>query len=75
MINIVSAKGENYSFDPQTLRIFKDGVLLSSSKVEPLFSSNTAPEFCGIYLKSKATILKLNGNEEPAITNINNLLD
>ena len=30
MIDIVTKKGEKYSFDPKTERLFKDGVLIVS---------------------------------------------
>lgn len=73
MINIVSQKGESYSFDPSTLRVFKDGVVLSSSKVEPVYtsSSNGMPSFSGLYLKDKGSILNMAGIEKQVITDIN----
>lgn len=73
MINIITKTGESYSFDPSTSRIFKDGVLLSSSKVEPVYSStnSNSPTFSGIYLKERGSILNLNGVENLAITDIN----
>lgn len=73
MINIVSQKGENYSFDPSTARVFKDGVLLSSTKVEPVYSSSNSgvPVFSGLLLKDKGSILNLSGNENQIITDIN----
>lgn len=73
MINIISQKGENYNFDPLTSRVFKDGILLSSAKVEPVYSSsnNGAPIFSGLYLKDRGSILNLGGVENQAITDIN----
>lgn len=69
MIDIISLKGEKYSFDPSTSRVFKDNVLLSSSKVEPLYSSldNGSPEFSGILLKEKGVVLSLSGKESAAL--------
>lgn len=62
MIDIVTVKGETYSFDPDTLRIFKSGVLLSSAEVEPLFSDSlSGPTFSGIYLKTKNKIISRTG--------------
>lgn len=63
MIDIVSFKGEQYRYDPDTDRIFKDGKLLPSSEVEPVFSDvDNFPVFSGIYLKSKESILTKSGN-------------
>ena len=74
MINITTLKSEIYSYDPDTLRVFKDGVLLSSSKVEPVFTSSStfgAPVFSGIYVKDRGTVISLGGSENKAITDIN----
>ncbi len=74
MIDIITLRGEVYSFDPGTSRIFKDGVLLSSSKVEPVYSSSSTlgvPIFSGIYVKDRGTIISLGGSENKAITDIN----
>jgi len=75
MTEIYTIKGEKYSFDPETERIFKDGVLLGIEQVEPIYSKNTednAPRFSGIYLKDINSILSLSGKINP-ITNINSI--
>lgn len=64
MIYITSEKGENYSFDPSTSRIFKDGYLMSSIEAEPIYSNSeedVAPRFSGILIKGTGTILSLSG--------------
>jgi len=75
MTEIYTVKGEKYSFDPETERIFKDGILLSSVQAEPIysnFSEEEAPRFSGIYLKSIESILSLSGKINP-ITDINTI--
>lgn len=66
MITIATLKGEVYSFDPETKRIFKDGVLIPSSSVEPVYSGNSEdkndpPKFSGIYFRDTNSILSLSG--------------
>lgn len=63
MIEIISEKGERYSYDPGTDRIFRDNVLVSSVEAEPVFSSSDSgiPRFSGIYLKNLGKILSLSG--------------
>lgn len=70
MIDIVTIKGEKYSFDESTQRIFKDGVLVPGTVAEPVYSGDF--NFSGILLKSSKSVLSLNGNINP-ITNINNI--
>ena len=73
MVEIATVKGELYSYDEATMRIFKDGVLLSSVKAEPVFSGfsdTTPPKFSGILLKDNSTILSLSGKLN-TITDIN----
>lgn len=69
MITIVTIKGETYSFDPETERIFKDGYLLPSSEVEPVYSDSKndkrPPKFSGILIKSINSILSLSGKINP----------
>lgn len=69
MREIYSIKGERYSYDESTGRIFKDGVLLPTSEAEPVFSGNgkenVAPTFSGILLKNKGMLLSLSGKENP----------
>jgi len=73
MIEIATIKGEIYSYDPDTLRIFCDGKLLSSAKVEPVYSLNDKtdfPDFAGILLKDTGNILSRSGKINK-ITDIN----
>lgn len=73
MIDIITFKGEHYSFDPDTQRIFKDGILLSSTQVEPVFSNvsdDSIPVFSGLHLKDTDSILSLSGKINP-VTDIN----
>ena len=73
MIDIVTIKGERYSFDESTQRVFKDGMLLSSVNVEPVYSrlsSESIPEFSGLLLKDSNSILSRSGKISP-ITDIN----
>ena len=75
MIEVVTIKGEKYSFDESTQRIFKDGVLVPGTAAEPVYSSiehGKLPTFSGILLKTTNSILSLSGNINP-ITNINNI--
>ena len=73
MIEIFTIKGERYSYDEATQRIFKDGKLLSSVQAEPVFSNvDEAPRFSGIYLKDINSILSLSGKINP-ITDTNSI--
>ena len=77
MIDIVTLKGEKYSFDPETERIFKDNMLLSSTLVEPVYSDfneDSPPMFSGILLKNINSILSLSGKINPVITDINSVI-
>lgn len=77
MIDIVTLKGEKYSFDPDTERIFKDNMLLSSTLVEPVYSDfneDAPPMFSGILLKNINSILSLSGKINPVITDINSVI-
>lgn len=69
MIEIVTLKGEKYSFDPRTERIFKDGLVLPSTEAEPLYSNvtdpNSPPKFSGLLLKTTNSILSLSGKINP----------
>lgn len=69
MKDIVTIRGEKYSYDERTGRIFKDGQVLSSSKAEPVFSyfgdSSVPPVFGGILLKDTNSILSLSGKISP----------
>jgi len=76
MINIVNSKtGEAFDYNEKTGRIFKDGVLLTNSSVEPIYSGNDGnniPNFIGLYLKNKNTILTVSGNEKE-VSDINQI--
>lgn len=62
MIDIITVKGEKYSFDEETDRVFKDGHLLSSVNVEPIYSDiNDFPRFSGLFLKDINSLLSLSG--------------
>lgn len=65
MIEIITPKGERYSFDPSTERIFRDGYLIPSTEVEPIYSNspnpNTPPIFSGILFVGEGRILSLSG--------------
>lgn len=69
MVNITSFKGEQYSFDQSTNRIFKDGILVPYSQAEPVYTKlqgdDAAPEFSGILLKTINSILTLSGKLNP----------
>jgi len=67
MIDIFTISGDRYSYDEDTARIFKDGKLLSSITVEPLYKGTEegTPSFVGIYLKDSNSILSLSGNINP----------
>lgn len=65
MVEIYTVKGESYSFDPITQRIFRDGVFIPRSEVEPVYSGNgkdTEPVFSGFYVRSNNTIITRSGN-------------
>lgn len=73
---MITMKGEKYSFDPDTERIFKDGYLMSSVQAEPIYSDNSSenipPRFSGILLKATNTIVSLSGKVNQ-ITDINSV--
>lgn len=71
MIEIISEKGERYSYDPATNRIFRDGYLLSSTEAEPMYSNSpypdTPPNFSGVYFRGRNEILSLSGRYNPIV--------
>ena len=76
MIDIITIKGEKYSFDEDTQRIFKDGLLLSSVNIEPVYSrlkKDSVPTFSGLLLKDSGSILSRSGKISP-ITDINSIV-
>lgn len=71
MIDILTKDGEMYRFDPDTERIYKDGFLIPTTAVEPIYSDvNGATRFSGIYLKATNQIITLSGNKN-TVSNIN----
>ena len=77
MIEIITLKGEKYSFDPDTERVFKDGKLLGSNLVEPVYSDfneSTPPIFSGLWLKGINSVLSLSGKINPVIDDINSVI-
>lgn len=75
LIEIVSFKGERYSFDPDTGRIFKDGKVIVSDLVEPVYSymgnPQDSPKFSGIYFREKNQVLTLSGKVNPVVKDDN----
>lgn len=64
MKEIVTLKGEVYSFNEETGRIFKDGILIPESQAEPIYSAvsdDFPPKFSGIYLKNQNVIVSVSG--------------
>ena len=65
MIDIYTDKGDKYSFDPMTGRIYKGGYVIPSTVAEPIYSNspnpNTPPIFSGILFPGEGKILSLSG--------------
>ena len=65
MIDIITEKGKIYSYDEETGKIIRDGVVLPSNIVEPVYSHTmdlkAPPRFSGILLKETNQILTLSG--------------
>ena len=75
MIEIVTSKGDTYSFDRETERTFKNGMFVPKSQVEPVYCGNgkdSEPLFAGLMLKSTNSILTPAGNIKP-IVDINSI--
>ena len=64
MIDIVTLKGDKYSFDPDTLQVFLNGILQDVSFLEPLFTDSAIgePEFSGILNKVTNQIISRTGH-------------
>ena len=78
MIDIVTIKGEKYSFDPETERVYKNGFLLPTSEVEPVYSNvpnktEEAPRFSGLFFKNSNSILSLSGKLNP-VSDLNSII-
>lgn len=65
MINIVTKKGDLWSWDEEKGLIYKNNQVVSSVNAEPVFSEpsnkNNPPVFAGILLKDLGKILTLSG--------------
>lgn len=74
MIDIITIKGDLWSYDPENIRIFKDGKLVSSDEAEPVFNDTDTeePGFSGIYLKTTNQIISRSGKVN-TIDNPNNI--
>lgn len=73
MTNIITDDGENWGFDPDTKRLFKDGKVVPDTEAEPVYVNldpSVPPEFSGIYVKAINSIISLSGKVN-RITNIN----
>lgn len=68
MIQIISDKGEEYSYDEGKGIIYKDNYVVPSTLAEPIFSGNgkknQPPQFSGIYFKQTGSILTMSGRYE-----------
>lgn len=70
MIEIVTKKGEVYSYDESTQRLFKDNRYIPRTEIEPVYSDNgqdKEPVFSGLYIKSSNSIITLTGNIKPVV--------
>lgn len=70
MIEIVTKKGEVYSYDESTQRLFKDSRYIPRTEIEPVYSGNgqdKEPVFSGLYVKSSNSIITLTGNIKPVV--------
>ncbi len=70
----IKTQGEEYFFDEDNFNVIKDGKILSSAEVEPVFfgnGSDSKPEFAGLFLKSRNAILTLSGEVNPITQDIN----
>ena len=75
MIEITAPGGDIYKFDPSTQRLFKGGLYIPPTQIEPVYSGNdkdNAPIFAGLFLKSSNQILTKTGKLKP-ITDINSI--
>jgi hypothetical protein len=65
MIEIITIKGEKWSFDEDTKRLYRGNTLVPEVEAEPVYSyldKSLPPEFCGIYVKSINSIISMSGN-------------
>lgn len=70
-----SRTGDEYIYDGQSQRIFKNGTFVSPAQAEPIFSGNdryNIPVFGGIFLKALDTIL-LRSGRTVKVTDLNTI--
>lgn len=74
---IVTIKGERYSINEETGRIFKDGLVVPSINAQLVYShlgdKDKPPKVSGIWLKETNSILTLTGKIYPIIKDINSV--
>lgn len=65
MIEVVDkTTGQLYRYDPESRRLFRDGIFMTPQTAEPVYSGNQGkiPTFAGIYLPNLNSIVTLSGN-------------
>ena len=65
MIDIVTKRGDNWRFDPDTKRLFLNGAVVPDTMAVPIYvnvDKTVPPEFSGIYHKPTNTIISISGN-------------
>ena len=71
MINIISEKGDMWSWDEDKHLIYKNDQVVSTVVAEPVFSNPFSkkypPIFAGILLKDVGRVLTLSGTSHPVI--------
>ena len=77
VIEIITIKGERYSINKETGRIFKDGLVVPSTNAQLVYShlgdKDKPPKVSGIWLKETNSILTLTGKIYPIIKDINSV--
>lgn len=63
MVNIYTEKGDQYSFNEETGRVIKNGIILPSFEAEPVYSkgSGSLPTFSGLFLRALNAVLTRSG--------------
>lgn len=66
MIEIITEKGNRFTFDPDTQRLFRDGTFIPKTEVEPVYSGDNGgiPELAGLLVKGSGTLITRNGLEK-----------
>lgn len=65
MIDIVTTRGDNWRFDPDTKRLFLNSAVVPDTMAVPIYvnvDKTVPPEFSGIYYKPTNTIISISGN-------------